>query len=64
MKDLHAAYLAHLVRTRHQGDYYQYVTKKPGECVVVVDYKMNLEFGKRIRGTDMGSMVYLYMDFM
>lgn len=44
-------YLGHLLRTKHQADYYNYVLKnlKPGECVVVIDYKMKLELGKRIR---------------
>lgn len=47
----HGEYLGHLLRTKHQADYYQYVLKnlKPGECVVVVDYKMKLELGKRTR---------------
>lgn len=44
-------YLAHLLRTKHQGDYYKYVLKnlKPGECVMIIDYKMKLELGKRVR---------------
>ena len=44
-------YLGHLLRTKHQADYYKYVQNnlKPGECVVVIDYKMKLELGKRIR---------------
>lgn len=47
----HWEYLGHLLRTKHQADYYQFVQKnlKPGECVVVVDYKMKLELGKRTR---------------
>lgn len=47
----HWDYVAHLLRTKHQAEYYQYVLKnlKPGECVVVVDYKMKLELGKRTR---------------
>ncbi|KAK3753760.1 hypothetical protein QZH41_016439 [Actinostola sp. cb2023] len=51
MVNTHWEYVGHLLRTKHQGDYYQYVLKnlKPGECVVVVDYKMKLELGKKIR---------------
>ena len=43
--------LGYLLRTKHQADYYQYVLKclKPGECVVVIDYKMKLELGKTTR---------------
>lgn len=43
----HWEYISHLLRTKHQADYYQFL--KPGECVVVVDYKMKLELGKRTR---------------
>ena len=48
---VHYDYLAHLLRTKHQGDYYKYVLKnlKPGECVMIIDYKMKLELGKRVR---------------
>ena len=48
---VHFDYLGHLLRTKHQGEYYQFVRKnlKPGECVVVIDYKMKLELGKRSR---------------
>ena len=47
----HWDYVSHLLRTKHQADYYQFVLKnlKPGECVVVVHYKMKLELGKRTR---------------
>ena len=47
----HWEYVGHLLRTKHQADYYQYILKnlRPGECVVVVDYKMKLELGKRTR---------------
>ena len=50
-KDVHFDYLGHLLLAKHQGDYYKYVQKnlKPGECVVVIDYKMKLELGKRSR---------------
>lgn len=48
---VHYDYLAHLLRTKHQGDYYKYVLKnlKPGECVMIIDYKMRLELGQRFR---------------
>lgn len=48
---VHFDYLGHLLRTKHQGEYYKFVQKnlKPGECVVVIDYKMKLELGKRSR---------------
>lgn len=47
----HKEYMAHLMRTKHQGDYYRYVTNnlKPGQVVVIIDYKMKLELGQRIR---------------
>ena len=47
----HWDYVSHLLRIKHQADYYQFVLKnlKPGECVVVVDYKMKLQLGKRTR---------------
>ena len=46
---VHFDYWGHLLRTKHQGDYYKFVLKnlKPGECVMVIDYKMKLELGKR-----------------
>ena len=48
---VHYDYLSHLLRTKHQGDYYKFVLKnlKPGECVMIIDYKMKLELGKRTR---------------
>ena len=48
---VHFDYLGHLLRTKHQGDYYNFVLKylKPGECVMVIDCKMKLEPGKRTR---------------
>ncbi|KXJ08966.1 hypothetical protein AC249_AIPGENE7869 [Exaiptasia diaphana] len=47
----HKEYVAHQVRTKHQADYYRYVTAniKAGELVVIIDYKMKLELGKRLR---------------
>ncbi|KAK3728719.1 hypothetical protein QZH41_009784 [Actinostola sp. cb2023] len=47
----HREYIAHLIRTKHQGDYYRFVTKNlsPGEVVVIIDYKMKLELGQRSR---------------
>ena len=48
---VHTQYVAHLLRTRHQGDYYKYILDnlQPGEAVVIVDYKMKLELGVRTR---------------
>lgn len=47
----HREYLAHIVRTKHQGDYYQYILAnlRPGEVVVIIDYKMKVELGLRTR---------------
>lgn len=46
---IHYDHLSHLLRTIHQGDYYKFVLKNlnPGECVMIIDYKMKLELGKR-----------------
>ena len=47
----HDEYLAHLIRTKHQGGYYQYILDNlsPGEIVVIIDYKMKIELGMRTR---------------
>ena len=47
----HRDYLAHIVRTKHQGGYYRYVISNlcPGEVVVIIDYKMKVELGLRTR---------------
>lgn len=47
----HKEYLAHLIRTKHQGGYYQYILENlaPGEIVVIIDYKMKVELGTRVR---------------
>ena len=47
----HEEYLAHLIRTKHQGGYYQYILDNlsPGEIVVIIDYKMKVELGMRTR---------------
>ena len=39
---VHTQYTAHLLPTRHQGEYYKYILDnlQAGEAVVVVDYKM------------------------
>lgn len=44
-------YAAHLLRTRHQGEYYKYILNnlQIGEAIVIVDYKMKLELGVRTR---------------
>ena len=46
-------YLAHLIRTKHQGGYYQYIFNNlsPGDIVVIIDYKMKVELGMRTRET-------------
>ena len=48
----HKEYLAHIVRTKHQGCYYRYVLANlcPGEIVLIMDYKMKVELGLRTRG--------------
>ena len=47
----HEEYLAHLIRTKHQGGYYQYIIDNlaPGEVIVIIDYKMKVELGMRVR---------------
>ena len=47
----HKEYLAHIVRTKHQGCYYRYVLANlcPGEIVLIMDYKMKVELGLRTR---------------
>ena len=47
----HDECLAHLIRTKHQGGYYQYILDNlsPGEIVVIIDYKMKIELGMRTR---------------
>lgn len=48
---VHTQYVAHLLCTRHQSDYYKYILDnlQPGEAVIIVDYKMKLELGVRTR---------------
>lgn len=48
---VHKQYVSHLLRTKHQSDYYKFILNnlQPGECVVIVDYKMKLELGIRSR---------------
>ena len=47
----HKEYLAHKVRTKHQGSYYRYILANlcPGEIIVIIDYKMKVELGLRTR---------------
>ena len=42
---------AHILRTKHQGEYYRFVLQnlKPGQLVMIIDYKMKLELGVRLR---------------
>lgn len=44
---MHAKYVSHLLRTKHQADYYKYILNniKPGGVVVVIDYKTKVELG-------------------
>ena len=51
LMQVHTQYTAHLLWTRHQGEYYKYILDnlQAGEAVVVVDYKMKLELGVRTR---------------
>lgn len=44
-------YASHLLRTKHQGNYHKFVLKnlQPGEVVVIIDYKMKLKLGVRLR---------------
>ena len=50
-KKLSEQYVGHLLRTKHQADYYKFILNnlQPGEAVVTVDYKMKLELGVRTR---------------
>ena len=44
-------YASHLLRTKHQANYHKFVLNnlQPGEVVVIIDYKMKLELGVRLR---------------
>ena len=48
---MHVQYTSHLLRTKHQAVYYKFILNnlQPGDAVVVVDYKMKLELGVRLR---------------
>ena len=47
----HALYASHLWRTKHQADYHKFILNslQPGDAVVIIDYKMNLELGVHLR---------------
>ena len=49
--NIHVQYAAHLLHTKHQGEYYKFIQDnlQPGEAIVIVDYKMKLELGVRTR---------------
>ena len=51
LMNIHVQYAAHLLRTKHQGEYYKFIQDnlQPGETIVIVDYKMKLELGVRTR---------------
>ena len=53
IKVAHTQYVGHLLRTKHQGEYYQFVLMhlKPGELVMIINYKMKLELGAHSRET-------------
>ncbi|KAK3733839.1 hypothetical protein QZH41_008638 [Actinostola sp. cb2023] len=44
-------YIGHIIRTKHQGEYYRFVLNnlKAGEAVVIIDYKMKVELGMHAR---------------
>lgn len=44
---VHEQYVGHLLRTKHQADYYKFILNnlQPGKAVVIVDYKIKLELG-------------------
>lgn len=43
-------YVSHLLRTKHQSEYHKFTLEnlKPGEAVIIIDYKMKLELGVRL----------------
>ncbi|KAK3748352.1 hypothetical protein QZH41_008194, partial [Actinostola sp. cb2023] len=47
----HSLYTAHLIRTRHQSSYYQYILEsmREGELMMIIDYKMKIELGLQTR---------------
>ena len=53
IESTHTEYVAHVLRTKHQGQYYQFLLKslEPGELVMITDYKMKLELGAHSRET-------------
>ena len=53
IESTHTEYVAHLLRTKHQRQYHQFLLKslEPGELVMITDYKMKLELGAHSRET-------------
>lgn len=51
MMNIYTQYAAHLLRTKHQGEYYKFIQDnlQPGEAIVIIGYKMKLELGVRTR---------------
>ena len=47
----HTEFMAHLCRTKHQGQYHQFELQslEPEELVMIIDYKMKLELGAQKR---------------
>lgn len=48
---IYVQYVSYFLRIKYQGDYYKFILDnlQLGDVVVVVDYKMKLEFGVRLR---------------
>ena len=47
----HALYASHLLRTKHQADYHKFHFNnlQLGDAIVIIEYKMKLELGVRLR---------------
>ena len=52
----HALYASHLWRTKHQADCHKFILNslQPGDAVIIIDYKMNLELGVHLRECQRG----------
>ena len=51
LKEVMSSHACHLLRTKHQADYHKFLLNnlQPGDAIVIVDYKMKLELGVRLR---------------
>ena len=47
----HVLYASHLLRTKHQADYHNFILNslELGDAVVIIEYKMKLELGVHLR---------------